>query len=212
MWYHGDMAKGRRTKLTRKIIEATEHYVKHRLTQKEIAVLLGIDPKTFRNWRERGLEAESGIYREFVDAIDRAEAEFSLEVVGVIRKAIMGGEKQIIRKVIVENGIPVKTEITEKTLLPDAKLGLEVMARTQPEIWGRYDTLHIETDLRSEAESMGLDVEEIIGALAQTIERLMAGEEITDVSEMVALVEPQSNSEAHHHDDSDRVTSEEDTQ
>ena len=206
------MAKGRRTKLTRKIIEATEHYVKHRLPQNQIAVLLGVDPKTFRNWRKRGFEAESGIYREFVDAIDRAEAEFALDTVGVIRRAIMGGEKQIIRKVIVENGIPVKTEITEKTLLPDAKLALEVMARTQPEVWGRYDTLHIETDLRSEAESMGLDVEQIIAALAQTIESLMAGEEVTDVSEIVALVKPQGNSESHHHDDSDRVTSEEETQ
>src|SRR5688500_14704222 len=41
----------------------------------------GIDYSTFRRWIERGEQAERGLYREFRDAIRRAEAEAEIRVV-----------------------------------------------------------------------------------------------------------------------------------
>ena len=172
------MARGRKTKLTRKLIKPICECVKKRMTQKQMADFLGIDPKTFRNWRERGNREEKGIYRELVNAMDAAEAEMYSEYVKVIQDGILGGGKQIIRKVILENQIPVKTEITEKTLLPNPKLALDVLSRTHPEIWGRYETLRLEGDLRVEVEQMGLEYEEVMAAVMQILESFMSGEPV----------------------------------
>ena len=172
------MPRGRKTKLTRKLIKPICECVKQRMSQKQIADFLGIDPKTFRNWRERGNREESGVYRELVNAIDQAEAEIYSDFVEVLREGILGGGTQTIRKVILENGVPVKTEITEKTLLPNPKLALEVLARMHPEIWGRYETLRLEGDLRVEVEQMGLQYEEVMAAVMQILESFMSGEPV----------------------------------
>jgi hypothetical protein len=181
------MPRGRKTKLTRKLIAPICERVKQRMTQKEIADFLGIDPKTFRNWRERGHSEEKGIYRELVDAMDHAEAEMYSECVKVIQEGILGGATQITRKVKLENGMPVKTEITEKTLLPNPKLALEVVERLFPERWGRYETLRLEGDLRVEVEQMGLEYEEVMAAVMQMLESLMTGNPV----EVGALVLPE---------------------
>ena len=167
------MAKGRKTKLTRKMIEPICRCVKLRMSQKQIADSIGIDPKTFRNWRDRGNREEKGIYRELVNAMDQAEAEMYEECVKVLREGIMGGGTQTIKKATLQNGIPVKTEITEKTQLPNPKLALEVLARMYPETWGRYETLRVEADIRVVLEELGLDYEEVMQSLTQIIESAM---------------------------------------
>lgn len=172
------MARGRKTKLTKKLIKPICECVKQRMSQKQIADFLGIDPKTFRNWRERGNREEKGIYRELFDAMGTAEAEMYSDFVEVLREGILGGGTQTIRKVVLQNGIPVKTEITEKTLLPNPKLALEVLARMHPEIWGRYETLRLSGDLRVEVEQMGLEYEEVMAAVMQILESFMSGEPV----------------------------------
>ena len=190
------MARGRKTKLDEDMIARICELIKLQASWNQIADVVGIDPRTLRNWRERGSQEKpkrgDKIYREFVEAVNRAEAESYIEAVQVFRNAVRGGDKTINKEIILENGIPVRTKITEKELAPNWKAALEWLSRRHPETWGRYETLRLETDLRSEAESMGLDVEQIIAALAETIERLMSGEDI-DVSKVVALVEPQSS-------------------
>ena len=91
----------------------------------------------------------------------------------------------------------MKTEITEKTLAPDAKLALEFLARVDPEKWGRYDTLRLETDIRGEMESIGVELEDVVAALAKELERLMAsnGIEDEDPSKIVAVIEAQDDAE-----------------
>ena len=190
------MARGRKTKLDADMIERICELIRLQMSWGQIGNIVGVDPKTLRNWRERGSQEKpkrgDKIYREFVEEINRADAEMYEEAVSVFRNAIRGGEKILHKEVLLENGIPVRTKITEKELAPNWKAALEWLSRRHPETWGRYETLRLETDLRSEAESMGLDVEQIIAMLAQTIEMLMAGEDI-DVSQIVALVEPQSS-------------------
>ena len=176
---------GRKTKLTRKLIKPIVKAIKRRMTQKQIADFLGIDPKTFRNWRERGLREEKGIYRELADAMERAEAEIYYKAVGVLQKAMMGGEKTRSTKVVMENGIPVKTEITEKTLGANWNAALAWLERSDPEAWGRYETLRIESDLRVEVESLGLDLEVVLQAAVVLIERLMESKGAASVEDIV---------------------------
>jgi transposase-like protein len=194
--------KGRKTKLTDEIVERICDLVKLRLSWNQIAAIVGIDPKTLRNWRDRGSQegrTKRGdkIYREFVEQLNRAEAEMYAEAVEVFRKAMLGGEKTRSTKMVLENGIPVKTEITEKTLAPNWKAALEFLSRAQPELWGRYETLRLETDIRGEIESIGLDLEDVVAVLTKEIERLMAsdGIEDEDPSKIVAVIEAQDDAE-----------------
>ena len=194
--------KGRNTKLTKALIARICELLKLRLSWTQIASIVGVDPKTLRNWRDRGSQegrTKRGdkIYREFVEQLNRAEAEMYAEASEVVRKAILGGAKIRSTKMVLENGIPVKTEITEKTLAPDAKLALEFLARVDPEKWGRYDTLRLETDIRGEMESIGVELEDVVAALAKELERLMASNETPepDPSEIVAVIEAQDDAE-----------------
>lgn len=190
------MAKGRKTKLTEDMIEEICGHVKLRSPWSHIAAMVNVDPKTLRNWRDRGMKAKSGIYRDFVKAVDRAEGELYSEVVTVLKEGILGGGTQTIRQVVVENGIPVKTTITEKTLLPNYKLALEFLERSYPELWGRYETLRLETDLRLEIEQLGLNLEQVLAAAAKMVEDLMEsdGDPIAllgTIDDQVVVVEPQ---------------------
>ena len=67
--------RGRKTKLTEDLIEPIYTGLKNRMSWNQIASIVGVDPKTFRNWRHRGEKEKRGLYRKFVDTIERAESE-----------------------------------------------------------------------------------------------------------------------------------------
>ena len=186
--------RGRKTKLDEDIIERVCELVKLQLSWTQIAYIVGIDPRTLRYWRERGSQEKpkrgDKIYIKFVEAVNRAEAETYVEAVKVFRQAILGGAKQTSRKVVIENGIPVKTEITEKTLAPNWKAALEYLSRRHPETWGRYETLRIESDMRIEIESLGLDLDVVMEALMKVIERLADPDMLMDVDAVVEAIAP----------------------
>ena len=77
------------------------------------------------------------------------------------------------------------------------KLALEFLGRVDPEKWGRYDTLRLETDIRGEMESIGVELEDVVAALAKELERLMASNETPepDPSEIVAVIAAQDDAE-----------------
>jgi predicted transcriptional regulator len=52
----------------------------------------GISPATFHRWIARGEKATSGIYRDFYEAVKRAEADAEVHAVAVIRKEIADGD------------------------------------------------------------------------------------------------------------------------
>ena len=167
------MPRGRKTKLDETLIERICDLVKLRVSWNRIAYIIGIDPRTLRKWRERGEKQKRGLCRELVDGVNRAEAEGYVDAVQVFRKAMLGGEKIRQTKVVLDKGIPVKTEITEKELAPNWKAALEWLARTEPEMWGNYERLRLETDLRVEVESLGLELEDVLQAAMQLIENLV---------------------------------------
>ena len=76
----GKERRGRKTKLTADIIKSIYAGIKNRLSWKQIAYIVGIDPKTLRNWRERGAKEKRGLYRKLVDTIERAESELRVVV------------------------------------------------------------------------------------------------------------------------------------
>jgi hypothetical protein len=52
----------------------------------------GIGTSTLYTWLERGAIKESGIYRDFRVAVERAEAEAEVEAVAILRSAIVEGD------------------------------------------------------------------------------------------------------------------------
>ena len=52
------------------------------------AAYAGITPKTFFEWLRRGREAHSGVYYEFAQAVEQADAEAELVAVATIRQAM----------------------------------------------------------------------------------------------------------------------------
>ena len=186
------MARGRKTKLDEDMIERICELVKLQLSWNQIADVVGVDPKTLRNWRERGSQEKpkrgDKIYREFVEKINRADAEVYEDTVKVFRNAIRGGEKILNKEIILEKGIPVRTKITEKELAPNWKAAVEWLSRRHPETWGRYETLRIESDMRLEIESLGLELDVVMEALAKVIERLADPEMVMDVDAVVEAI------------------------
>jgi hypothetical protein len=49
---------------------------------------IGISPSCFYNWLQRGELEERGIYREFLDAVTKAEAEAEVFAVAILRRAM----------------------------------------------------------------------------------------------------------------------------
>ena len=188
------MPKGRKTKLDDTLIEQVCELIRLELSWTQIAATLGIHPATFRNWRERGSQEKpkrgDKIYREFVEAVNRAETEMYQEAVSVFRNAIRGGEKTLHKEVTLEKGIPVRTKIIEKELAPNWKAAVEWLSRRHPETWGRYETLRIESDMRLEIESLGLDMDVVMEALMKVIERLADPDMLIDVDAVVEAIAP----------------------
>lgn len=54
----------------------------------------GITYQTFNEWRKKGEEAKSGAYRDFVDAVERAEGEAAIGWLAKIEKAATDGNWQ----------------------------------------------------------------------------------------------------------------------
>ena len=186
------MARGRKTKLDETMIERICELIKLQCSWNQICDMVGIAPMTLRNWRERGSQESSKrgdrLYRELVERINRAEAETYTEAVKVFQNAIKGGEKIRKTELHMENSIPVKSKITETELAPNWKAAVEWLARRYPEKWGKYETLRIESDMRLEIESMGLDVDVVMEALVKVIERLADPEMLGDVDAVVDTI------------------------
>ena len=77
------MPRGRRTKLTPQVQRAICAALKKGATRRAAYGLVGISHGTFYRWMNTGEQAESGIHREFRDAVVEAEArgESSLSTV-----------------------------------------------------------------------------------------------------------------------------------
>lgn len=66
-------------------------YVAQGNTNKDSAVLAGVDEKTFYNWKNKGLKAKSGAFLQFVQDLKEAEKKFKAVHLQNINKTAVGG-------------------------------------------------------------------------------------------------------------------------
>lgn len=84
-------AKG---KLTRELIEEAAALIREGNYQVHVAQALGISEATWYRWLQEGEKAQSGLKREFYEAIKKAEGEAIAERVAIIRRAALDGNWQ----------------------------------------------------------------------------------------------------------------------
>lgn len=85
---------GRPTKLTRVVCERIALLIRSGNTVEVAAAAAGISEASFFAWMDRGEEADTGIYREFYDAIEQARAESEALQVERISRAANNGSWQ----------------------------------------------------------------------------------------------------------------------
>lgn len=76
----------RKTKLTKKLIKDAEKLLKGGNYVETICEYLGIGKTTWYRWLAEGEQANSGIKREFWDAIKKAEAEAEIRLITDLQK------------------------------------------------------------------------------------------------------------------------------
>jgi transposase len=85
---HGGAPVGRPTKLTPQVQERIVGLIAAGSYAEPAARAAGISASTFYSWMERGQLEEDGIFREFREAIKRAEAEAEISAVKVVTSAM----------------------------------------------------------------------------------------------------------------------------
>lgn len=78
---------GRRSKLTPEVQERIIQAIRAGNYRETAAAYAGIHIGTFYRWLQKGERAKSGPYREFREAIERAEAEAEVRHVAIVAKA-----------------------------------------------------------------------------------------------------------------------------
>lgn len=74
-------------KLNRELIEKAYRYVAAGNYIETVCVYLGISKNTWYTWLKKGEKQRQGIYRDFYDAIKKAEAEAEMRNVAIIQEA-----------------------------------------------------------------------------------------------------------------------------
>lgn len=81
------VAMGRPTKLTPEVQDRILQAIRAGNYRETAARYGGISPATFYRWLERGERARRGPFREFREAVERAESEAEVRYVAIVAKA-----------------------------------------------------------------------------------------------------------------------------
>ena len=84
----------RRAKLTQELIEEAYKLVSEGNYDKDVYPILGVSKTAWYKWLREGEKAKSGLKRDFVNAIKKAEKEAIIKNVAVIQKAAEQGNWQ----------------------------------------------------------------------------------------------------------------------
>jgi len=117
--------RGRPSKLTALVIQQVEKLCLLGLNNQEIADFLGINTVTFYDWMSR--------HPDFSNAIIAGRAPANAEVAASAYKRAIGYEIDE-EKIMPINGEPVRLTV-KKHFPPDARVGLEILARRYPDRW-----------------------------------------------------------------------------
>ena len=133
---------GRPTKLTPVVHERVVQAIRAGNYAEAAARAAGISPSTYYRWLERGAEEKRGIYRDFSDAVEQAEADAEVHAAAVIRKAMSD----------------------------DWRAALAYLERRHPERWRRREKLELARD--DGFEERGLDLKKLSEEELRTLEEL----------------------------------------
>ena len=113
---------GRPTKLKKHHIPLIVEMVKHRMTKTDMAMALGLDRNTIRNWLVRGEEDKSegkrNLYCHLYTEVNRAEAVLVQEYAEIVRKSITEGYEEQTTKISQFRPDGSKVEIITKNPFP----------------------------------------------------------------------------------------------
>ena len=132
------MPIGRQTKLTPNLQDAICERIAGGQTYSTACRLEGIHDSTFYRWKEKGVNATSGAYRDFREAVQRAKDESEAILIAIIRKEAEEGREEvsIVRERDAKGNITKETTTTKKSPR-DARIALAMLERRNPDDWGR---------------------------------------------------------------------------
>lgn len=117
------------------------------LTYEDAAQAAGVHRSTFHRWMQKGKSAKSGVYRDFCDALERANAEGQIINAKIVHDAAKGGQPiKETRTVTRANGTQ-ETTVTERVAQPDWRCSAWILERRFTESWGRRDSLKTNLEL-----------------------------------------------------------------
>ena len=122
---------GRKTKLTPNRQRTICEVMRDGGTYAAAAAQAGICESTLHDWRRYGAEEESGIYRDLVDALDRAIAEGEAIAVRQVFASFTEPTVETVEETLSDGSSKTKT-ITRP---PDASMALKWLERRSPQRW-----------------------------------------------------------------------------
>ena len=128
--------RGRSTKLTKETQERLCSLISQGFDIYRAAELAGIGRSTFFKWRAKSEIAKSGIYRDFGDALKKADAQQEAFLVSNINKAIVGGNITTEEHIEKDGkGNILKQKVTKKEAQPSWHACAWKLERKYPERW-----------------------------------------------------------------------------
>jgi hypothetical protein len=105
-------------------------------TREATANYAGIGRTTLFRWLEQGEASTSGQYRDFWNAVKKAEADCEVRNVGIIQMACQGGQVLERKTVTKADGA---VEVSEKYSRAEWTAAAWWLERRRPDDWGRKD-------------------------------------------------------------------------
>ncbi|MEM7481072.1 MAG: hypothetical protein AAF481_07840 [Acidobacteriota bacterium] len=134
---------GRRSKLTPEVQEKVVSAIRAGNYAAVAAAYAGIGESTFYAWLAKGREAKSGAYREFLEAVKRAESEAEVRAVAIV----------------------------QKHMEDNWAAGMTFLERKFPQRWGRRDRLSVDVEPRTALASLlGVSPEDLDDAVEAAAE------------------------------------------
>ena len=137
---------GRATKLNPERQEKILTCVRAGMSYRAAAQFAGIAPETLCRWVARGEKAESGLFHEFFESVQAAQAHFALalfqniernatEVTKITRQTVKYKGGEIVNGQL-KGGKVARIKIVTKTLPPKPEAAKWLLERRFPEKWG----------------------------------------------------------------------------
>ena len=149
----------RKTKLTETVIEQICGYVKLRMKTTEIGEILGIHPGTIQQWVRDGKKAKSGIKRELVDAMARADSESTADLTQIVMDTALFGSETVTEEVLRLPDGTTRTKTITKRMPSNAAEARRILALKHPDRWA--ETKHIKYEWKESIENIGLDPKKV---------------------------------------------------